>query len=95
MREALQDLSDRGLTTPCQDRPVLFADARQGVSEAAVLCGRGTDNPCPLLELCGQFGYTEGVYADDMVYGGYPWKRGVPLVSDHKNARKKGHRRQA
>lgn len=89
MREALDTLNGREETTPCQDRPVLYTEVRQTREEAAELCGRGTDNPCPLLELCASFGYTESVYADDMVYGGYPWRRGLPVLTDDKRRRRK------
>lgn len=82
MREALQSLNDNDETTNCQDRPVPFTEVRQTPDEAAALCGRGTENECPLLVMCGQLGFTESVYADDMVYGGYAWRRGLPLVSE-------------
>ena len=82
MREALQELSSQGKSTPCEDRPVPFTEVRQTPAEAAELCGRGTDHPCPLLELCATLGFTESVYADDMVYGGYTWRRGLPLLSE-------------
>ena len=82
MREAHQSLADRGQTTACDDRPVPFTEVRQTPTDAAALCGRDTDKPCPLLELCAQFGFTEGIYANDVVYGGYTWRRGLPLVSE-------------
>lgn len=82
MREALQQLNDRDQTTYCQDRPVPFTEVRQTPAEAAKLCGRGTAWPCPLLSLCAPLGFTESVYADDMVYGGLTWRRGLPLVSE-------------
>lgn len=82
MREGLDALNSRGEHTACQDRPVPFTEVRQSPADAAALCGRGTDHPCPLLELCAPLGFTESVYADDMVYGGYSWKRGLPLVSE-------------
>lgn len=81
MREGLQSLADRGTPTECTDRPVPYTEVAQSPEDAAELCGRGTDAPCPLLDLCGQFAFTEGVYADGMVYGGYYWKRGLPVVS--------------
>ena len=80
MREALQLLNSTGKKTKCQDRPVPYADVRQSPTEAAALCGRGTASPCPLLATCTPLGYTESVYADDMVYGGYTWKRGKPVL---------------
>lgn len=85
MREALQKLSDSktGPTkTPCMDRPVPYTEVRQSPSEAAELCGRGTDHECPVLKLCEPLGFTESIYADDMVYGGLAWRRGTPVVSE-------------
>lgn len=85
MREALQVLASakRGPTAPpCVNRPVPYTEVRQSPREAADLCGRGTDAPCPVLELCASLGFTESVYADDMVYGGYVWRRGLPLISE-------------
>lgn len=85
MREGLQKLANAKTgptTTPCQDRPVPYTEVRQTPAEAATLCGRGTENECPLLKLCEPLGFTESVYADDMVYGGYTWRRGLPLVSE-------------
>jgi len=35
-----------------------------------------------LIELCKPLGFTESVYADDMVYGGLTWRRGLPLISE-------------
>ena len=81
MSRELAELAATGETTPCQDVPVLYTEIKQAPEEAASLCGRGTARPCPLLELCAQYGYTEGVHADAMVYGGYTWKRGKPLAS--------------
>ena len=87
----LAELNEAGETTQCQNRPVPYTEIRQAPASAALLCGRGTDTPCPLLELCAQYAYTEGVHADGMVYGGYSWKRGKPLanVSETKKRRSK------
>lgn len=95
MREAQQELESRHETTPCHDRPVPYADVRQSPEDAAALCGRDTDHPCPLLEVCATFGFTESVYADDMVYGGYTWRRGLPLVSEtaYRQKRRRGELR--
>lgn len=91
MREGLQLLSSKGhknsegkrvFSTFCQDRPVPFTEVRQTPAEAAALCGKGTADECPLLKLCEPLGFTESVYADDMVYGGLTWRRGLPLVSE-------------
>lgn len=78
--------------TACENRPVPFSEVRQTPDDAAALCGRGTDAPCPLLERCVAFGFTESVYADDMVYGGYTWRRGLPLVSQDGFNAKRGRR---
>lgn len=104
MREGLQVLGSNGMkrldgttvnTTPCQDRPVPFTEVRQTPDEAAALCGRGTSHECPLIKLCQPLGFTESVYADDMVYGGYTWRRGLPLVSEtaYQKKRQKGELR--
>lgn len=85
MREALQVLSSNGEHTPCADKPVLYTEVRQTPQEAARLCGRGTEDQCPVIGLCAPLGFTESVYADDMVYGGYSWKRGLPVVFRGKN----------
>ena len=85
MREALQSLNDSGKTTNCQDRPVPFTEVRQTPDEAKKLCAG-----CPLIEMCGQLGFTESVYADDMVYGGHTWRRGLPLVSETAYEQKRG-----
>jgi|GEM_PF-4584134 len=82
MREALDKLSEKGEKTPCKDRPAPFVEVRQSPEEAAALCGRGTDNECPVLALCEPLGFSESVYADNMVYGGYSWRRGLPMVSE-------------
>ena len=82
MREGFQKLADKGKSTACQDRPVPFTEVRQTPADAAELCGRGTDAPCPLLEICAQFGFTHSVYADDVVYGWYTWRRGLPVISE-------------
>jgi hypothetical protein len=91
MREGLQLLSSKGavrkdgtrvFSTTCQNRPVPFTEVRQTPAEAARLCGRGTDQECPLIKLCEPLGFTESVYADDMVYGGITWRKGLPLVSE-------------
>lgn len=81
MNRALAELNEAGETTRCQDRPVPYTEVKQPPNEAAKLCGRGTDNPCPLLELCASFAYTEGSRADGMVYGGITWKRGKPIYT--------------
>jgi hypothetical protein len=101
MREGLQKLNapsrqyPQGQTTECQDRPVPFTEVEQSPADAAELCGRGTDDECPLLEICAQFGFTEGIYADRVVYGGYTWRRGLPLVSEtgYQESKKKGNYR--
>jgi hypothetical protein len=82
MREGQQNLAAKGEHTPCDDKPVPYSEVRQTPAEAAKLCGRGTDHPCKLIELCAPLGFTESVYADDMVYGGYTWRRGLPLLSE-------------
>ena len=87
MNRELAKMNIAGETTQCQDRPVLYTEVRQPPDAAAELCGRGTDTPCPLLELCAQFGFTESVHADNMVYGGYSWKRGKPILN-HSEFRK-------
>lgn len=90
MREGRDKLHAKGKTTECEDRPVPFTEVRQTPDEAAALCGRNTDAPCPLLEICAAFGFTESVYADDMVYGGYTWRRGLPLISEAGYEAKRG-----
>jgi hypothetical protein len=87
MREALQDLESRGETTPCQDRPVPYTEVRQSPAQARELCAG-----CPIIEICAAYGFTESVYADDMVYGGFTWRRGVPIVSETAYVRKKRSR---
>lgn len=77
MREALQELSSKHQTTPCEDRPVPYTEVRQTPEEARELC-----MDCPLIETCAPLGFTESVYADDMVYGGFTWRRGLPIVSE-------------
>ena len=77
MREALQELSSKDESTACIDRPVPFTEIRQTPAEAKELCAG-----CPVIELCAPLGFTESVYADDMVYGGFTWRRGLPLVSE-------------
>lgn len=89
MREALQELSSRGESTACADRPVPYTEIRQSPAEAATLCGKGTPNECPVINLCAPLGFTESVYADDMIYGGYTWRRGLPLVSETAYAKKR------
>lgn len=81
MREALLRINSKHVWTPCAGRPIPY-EVRQTPRESARLCGRGTDNPCPVLEQCTDFGFTHSVYADDMTFGGYIWKRGVPVVSE-------------
>lgn len=82
MRDALQRLADNNEETPCKDRPIPYTEIHQSPAEAAELCGKGTDRPCPVIELCEPLGFTESVYADNMVYGGYLWRRGLPVVSE-------------
>ena len=81
MREALQWLNEGDSragrpprTTPCQDRPVPYTEVRQTPEEAAALCAE-----CPLIAECRNFGWTESIYANDMVYGGLAWRKGKPL----------------
>jgi hypothetical protein len=81
MREALDRLNSKDKTTKCYQRPIPY-EIRQSPDEAAEKCGRGTSDPCPVLEVCATFGFTESVYSDDMVYGGYIWKRGSPVLSE-------------
>ena len=75
MRDALQKLNDNDITTNCQDRPVPFTEVRQTPEQAKKLCW-----DCPVIKICEPLGFTESVYADDMVYGGRPWKRGKPVT---------------
>lgn len=75
MREALQALNSSGRTTSCQDRPVSYTEVRQTPEAAAELCAG-----CPLIAECRSFGFTESVYANDMVYGGLTWRKGKPLT---------------
>ncbi len=77
MGRALRSLNHRGEKTPCQDAPVLYADMRQNPEDARKLC-----EGCPVIELCAPLGFTESVYANDMVYGGLTWRRGLPVVSE-------------
>lgn len=77
MREALQRLNSVGDTTPCQDRPIPYTDIRQTPEDAAELCA-----DCPLVTECRDFGWTESVHANDMVYGGLTWRKGKPLTND-------------
>lgn len=97
MREALDILNHQGIerpdgtrvfSTPCRDRPIPY-EVRQSVADAAAACGRGTNTPCPVIDTCQQFGFTESVYADDVVYGGYLWRRGVPVVSETRRPKAK------
>ena len=88
MREGLQRLNDRDQKTYCQDRPVPFADVRQSVSEAAALCHKGKSTECPLLAACYNLGHAESVHANDMVYGGLPWRKGKPVTSDESKPKK-------
>lgn len=80
-RDALR-ADDPNFTTVCEDAPVLYTEVRYDEKEAAEMCGRGTPQECPLLAVCEPLGYTESVYADDFVYGGIPWRRGKPVVSE-------------
>ena len=90
MREALQTLSSKGQSTPCMERPVPYTEVRQTPDEAKALCEN-----CPVIKLCEPLGFTESVYADDMVYGGLTWRRGLPLVSEtaYEKKRQKGELR--
>lgn len=97
MRDGLALLNNKGITnghgkrftsTACQDRPVPFTEIRQTSLEAAELCGVGTQYECPLLNLCQPLGFTESVYADDMVYGGISWRRGQPVSETPRVKRK-------
>lgn len=85
MREGLQTLNDADRTTRCQDKPVPYTEVRQTPAEAKALC-----DGCPLKDLCAPLGFTESVYADDMVYGGYTWRRGLPIVSETAYKAKRG-----
>ena len=76
---ALRDLNSQGKVTPCYDRPIPFTEIKHSAKGAAELCGRGTDNPCPLLLLCAEQGYSEGARAEGMVYGGLSWGPRGPL----------------
>lgn len=80
MQWAVADLIDQGGEAHCWEKPVLYTEIRHEPETAAALCGRDTKQPCPLLETCARYGYTEGVYADGMVYGGYTWGRGFPKI---------------
>jgi len=84
MNDALRTLNSKEVPehTYCQDRPVPFSEVRQTPEEAAKLCKRGEEGECKLLALCEPLGFTESVYADDMVYGGMTWRRGLPVVSE-------------
>lgn len=75
MRHALAKLNEAGETTPCFDKPIQYTDMRQTPESARELC-----DGCPVKRLCRPLGYTESVYADDMVYGGLVWKRGKPVL---------------
>lgn len=77
MREALGTLAKSHQATPCKDRPIPYTDVRQTPDEAEALC-----EGCPVKKVCYPLGYTESVYADDMVYGGVPWRRGRPVLRE-------------
>ena len=83
MRIALQVLAERKQTTPCKDRPIPYTDLRQTPEAAKKLC-----EGCPVLMICRPLGYTESVYADDMVYGGLAWRRGKPVSETSSSTRK-------
>lgn len=80
MRDALQELAEYGIRTPCADRPVLYTEVRATPTEARKLC-----EGCPVISLCQPLGFTESVYADDMVYGGISWRRGLPVSETARN----------
>jgi hypothetical protein len=84
MNYALQKMNSKDVPehTFCQDRPVPYTEVRQTPDEAAKLCHKGEPDECKLLALCQPLGFTESVYADDMVYGGLAWRRGLPVVSE-------------
>lgn len=80
MEAALADLNGSGRVTPCAGKPARYADMRQTPEDAAKLC-----SGCPLLFECRDLGFTESVYADDMVYGGLVFRRGKPVDATSKN----------
>jgi hypothetical protein len=84
MRDALGRLADNDISTPCQEKPVRYADIAQTPEEARELC-----EGCPVLMLCRPLGFTESVYADNMVYGGLTWRRGRPVSETKVSAKKK------
>ena len=69
-------LMEKGEQTKCFKRPIPYT-SRQTPEEAEKLC-----EGCPLLELCKPLGFTESTYADDMVFGGIPWRKGKPVGTD-------------
>lgn len=85
MRAALADLNESGEYTPCADKPARYTDSRPTNEDAQKLC-----HGCPLIEQCRDLGFTESVYADDMIYGGVVFKRGVPQVGPSNKNRRKG-----
>ena len=84
MDAALAELNGRGVYTPCHQKAALYADKRNTPEDAAEMCGRGTDHECPVLALCEKLGFTESVYADEMVYGGLVFRRGIPVSETSK-----------
>lgn len=92
MREALQKLANINKTTPCQNRPVPYTEVRQTAEDARKLCAG-----CPVIDICRPLGYTESVYADDMVYGGLTWRRGKPVseTTERRSRITNGQRRDA
>ena len=83
MRVALAFLNEAGEVTPCFDKPARYADSRPTPEEAKELC-----HGCPLIQQCLALGFTESVYADEMVYGGKVFKRGKPVDSTSKKRQK-------
>lgn len=74
MQVALTALNDNGEHTPCAGKPARYTDSRPTSEEAKELCAE-----CPLIKQCRDLGFTESVYADEMIYGGLVFKRGKPV----------------
>lgn len=87
MRDALGRLAEADIATPCQEKPVRYTDIMQTPEEARELC-----EGCPVLLLCRPLGFTESVYADNMVYGGLTWRRGRPVLETSVSAEKKSRK---
>ena len=78
MKAALDALNSKGQYTPCAGKPAKYADMRGvTVKEAKAMCAG-----CPLIIQCRNLGFTESVYADEMVYGGKVFRRGKPVTRD-------------